>query len=64
MSTRSIVEFNHDYVSELREKGHISTELYHWLLDSRMRGESILSISGLRYLSQRHHSETIELKIQ
>jgi hypothetical protein len=64
MSIRSIVEFNHDYINELVEQGHISGELCRWLCDSRVRGESVLGVSGLRYLSQRHHSETIELKIQ
>lgn len=64
MSTRSVVEFNHDYINELVEQGHISGELCRWLCDSRMRGESILGVSGLRYLAQRHHSEEIELVVR
>lgn len=63
MSMRSVVEFNHDYIAELRDRGHISDELFNWLCNDYARRESVLSIGGLRYLALRHHSEAVELTV-
>ena len=63
MATLSIVEFNHNCIKELWAKGHISFELYAALQDDRLWKDYEMELDGVRKLAQRHHSETIDLKL-
>lgn len=60
MSTRTIVELNHDYIDKMVEDGHISREFYHQLMAYHHR-QTVKFIGGLRILGTRHHSETLKL---
>lgn len=63
MSIRTIVEFNHDYISQLHKDGHLSEELYRAILDSCGRDDPYRKVQGIRVLGQRHHSETLKLEV-
>lgn len=66
MSTRTIIEINHDYIADLAKRpddlakwvkslGHLShVEL------AKFRGTPY----GIRFLGQRHHSETLKLEVK
>lgn len=65
MSQRSIVEINHDYIWDLEKDGHLSHEFAQFLTggsDGRERNR--LDVRGIRYLGQRHHSETLKLEVR
>lgn len=64
MSTRTIIEFNHDYIDELKRYGHISDALHGVLCEATSSRKHFGPISGVRVLGQRHHSETLELKVE
>jgi hypothetical protein len=69
MSTRTIIEINHDYLADLSkdDDGHFKVLLSmlrsgvganekHWNTD--------LGLPGVRILGQRHHSETLKLEVR
>jgi hypothetical protein len=64
MSIRTIVEFNHDYINELMKRGHISRQLRDALCSERTLEVYSVELSGIRRLAQRHHADTITLKIE
>jgi hypothetical protein len=64
MSIRTVIEVNHDYIGRLLEDGHISQELYRWVQDHYVKSRATLPVQGMRILGQRHHSETLVLKVE
>ncbi len=63
MSIRTIIEINHDYLHTLddpmtllRIKQALQTNAQDRMKDGK--------IPGVRFIAQRHHSETIELKVE
>ena len=69
MSTRTIIEINHDF---LRERGRVELmDLWSALPSSEVArllnlsgGKPFNWSSGVRVLAQRHHSETLTLKVK
>jgi hypothetical protein len=64
MSIRTVVEFNHDRISDLYKAGHISEELYRFVLDNYTKANPHFPAGGIRILGTRHHSETLALRVQ
>lgn len=64
MSTRTVVEFNHDCIEDLKRAGHISEELFGMLCMAHSSRKPYGPIQGIRVLGQRHHSETLKLTIE
>jgi hypothetical protein len=65
MSTRTIIEVNHDMIEDLKNDGHIGPQLFRVICESMGRDNPHgLSVRGVRILGQRHHSETLELKVR
>lgn len=65
MSMRSIVEFNHDYIERLADRGHISREFMHWLCQGESsRQQTYFKHNGARYLKMRHHSEKVTVEVE
>lgn len=69
MSTRTIIEINHDYIN--LNAGAALLELLSALRGSeitgrlnRAEGDPVEWLSGIRVLAQRHHSETITLEVK
>lgn len=64
MSTRTVIEINHDYLETL-EDPELMLALKRALQGSdaeRINRSGF--IAGVRWLGQRHHSETLELKVK
>ena len=66
MSTRTIIEINHDHLESL--KSDLLT-LHGVLCGSRIvgqlnNGETPEVVTGIRILAQRHHSDTLVLTIK
>lgn len=65
MSTRTIIEINHDYLHDLEKGGHISHELSRFITDGKNWPEvPITRPQGVKVLGQRHHSETLKLVVK
>ena len=70
MSTRTIIEINHDYLTDANLESLVA--LWHALSGSVIPGRLNASGgrpvqyqgSGIRILAQRHHSETLNLKVE
>lgn len=67
MSTRTIIEINHDRIHELeREPGYFAALLK--VLKSgdgsKAAHDLLRDMTGIRILGQRHHSETLKLTIE
>lgn len=69
MSTRTIIEINHDYLSDLSK----DDDAYFKVLLSMLRSgvganendwNTSLGVPGIRILGQRHHSETLKLEVK
>jgi len=65
MSTRTILEFNHDYLHDLNDEQWENLKRY---LRSGFVGNSDINSSrhivpGVRVLGQRHHSEELTIKV-
>lgn len=67
MSTRTIIELNHDYAHSLREmdmellmRRILTTSLTGAL--NKARGRPVDLVPGMRVMAQRHHSEKITLE--
>lgn len=69
MSTRTIIEINHDYLHDLSK----DDDAYFKVLLSMLRSgvgasekhlNTSLGVPGVRILAQRHHSETLHLKVE
>jgi len=68
MSTRTIIEINHDELHRLIKSPHDFVDLVKTLCGSEItgalnRGEKPYFGSGLYVLAQRHHSEKLTLEI-
>lgn len=58
MSTRTIIEINHDYLSDLFEDRTFLRDFVQWLsLADIDRAKAVGLSVGIRILGQRHHSE-------
>lgn len=60
MSTRTIIEINHDHLGELRRDGYPLARLLAVLAacdTANPEEQQLLRQSGIRILGQRHHSE-------
>ncbi len=65
MSTRTIIEINHDLIDDLKKDGEIGPKLFRVLCESMGEdGRNGLRVRGVRVLGQRHHSETLKLEIR
>ena len=69
MSTRTVIEINHDYLSDLLGDTEHFASLLRDLSGSSItgmlnKGETPLVAVGIRVLGQRHHSETLTLKVK
>ena len=64
MSIRTIIEVNHDCLADLERHPEALQRL--WRMLGAGEGHRIESgdIPGIRVLGQRHHSETLELKVR
>lgn len=65
MSTRTIIEINHDYIARMKNNGHISEELRRALSSGEARiwldGDNV---PGMRWIGERHHSEELRVTIK
>jgi len=64
MSIRTIVEFNHDRIEELVDRGHISRQLMDALCSERTMEIYSIELCGVKRLAQRHHSEEITIDVK
>jgi hypothetical protein len=64
MSIRTVIEVNHDYIDRLLKDGHISRDLYSFMLETDTWRRKEMALQGVQFLGQRHHSETLVLKVQ
>lgn len=69
MSTRTVIEINHDYLRTLNAEAW--AELMTALASSsvtgqlnRAEGKPVNWKGGIRILGQRHHSETLKLEVE
>ncbi len=66
MSIRTIIEINHDYMHDLDNPETLQKLLQ--VLRTGVVGKYISStmhvVPGIRVLAQRHHSETLKLKVE
>lgn len=67
MSTRTVIEINHDYIHQLKkDPSHVAALLL--MMSSGALGDPKawncdLGLPGVRVLGQRHHSETLKLEV-
>lgn len=69
MSTRTVIEINHDYIAGLVRNPDEFLNLLKTLTGSEItralnRGEVPRFGSGITVLGQRHHSETLKLEVK
>lgn len=68
MSTRTIIEINHDYLPDLIEDPEAAKNFFVGLACARPMGESDRSCcewipNGIRIFGQRHHSDKLVVKL-
>lgn len=67
MSTRTVIELNHDYLGRLMREPWIWERLVQALVTCNANDadeQRVLAALGIRILAQRHHSETLRLKVE
>ena len=65
MSIRTIIEINHDYWHELQNNPEAMLKIFQSISNyPPAENDYRHYISGIRILGQRHHSETLELKVK
>ncbi len=69
MSTRTVIEINHDYLTEMEHDPEHFADLLRQLRGSSItgklnKGETPSVGPGLRVLGQRHHSERLKLEVK
>lgn len=69
MSTRTIVEFNHDYLRRLEREPELLQDLLGAMCSSSLTGAlnvrgQVRMAGGITVLAQRHHSETLKLEVK
>lgn len=57
MSTRTIIEINHDYLGELSKDDDAYFKVLLSMLRSGVGVNSDLGVPGVRIIGQRHHSD-------
>lgn len=64
MSIRSVIEINHDALHNLTTED--APRLIEWLrsLGGVTPRPGFTSVNGVRFLGQRHHSETLNLTVE
>ncbi len=63
MSTRTIIEINHDYVHRLANDPDALVAFFRSFSFLNNKGLSKQAPKGIRVLAERHHSETITLTV-
>lgn len=63
MSTRTVIEINHDYLSDLSHEPEHMAEVIRALQSCDLKRLQHNAVPGIRVLGQRHHSETLNLKV-
>ena len=68
VSTRTVIELNHDFLHDLRENPHYLDRLLRMaatdeLIENTGRKGGV-GLPGIRILGQRHHTETLELVVK
>jgi hypothetical protein len=64
MSTRTIIEINHDYWHELNEMPEAMKLLLQGINTFNPDDSRLRDLPGVRILGQRHHSETLNLTVR
>lgn len=68
MSTRTIIEINHDFLHDIEKHPEAFVRLLRALKGSEINGmlnsARQPNFLGMRVLAQRHHSETLMLKVR
>jgi hypothetical protein len=68
MSTRTVIELNHDYISELLSDPKAMAAFLLFLSSGAAANartwDTDLGFQGIRVLGQRHHSETLLLTVR
>lgn len=66
MSTRTVIEINHDYIRGSRKDDPFSPDAVAKLISFLTSGERWQDgeLPGLKWLAQRHHSEAITIKVK
>jgi len=62
MSTRTIIEINHDFLWSLNDNDLLN--LQKALSSGDHSAITNGAVAGVRILGQRHHSETLEIKVE
>jgi len=63
MSTRTVIEINHDVLADLIAWPN-AIEKFLWALSSTEETARRAAPNGIRILGQRHHSETLKLTVK
>jgi hypothetical protein len=63
MSHRTILEFNHDYLHDLKADPKHLENLLRRLMANDWQGRWTPDVPGVRKVGERHHSETLKLTI-
>jgi hypothetical protein len=64
MSTRTIIEINHDYLRELTALEPSAMLDFIFALRGTLKDAERIAPPGVRVLGQRHHSETLKLEVR
>jgi hypothetical protein len=64
VSTRTVIEINHDYLGHLEDHPERLADLVRALKSSHQPYIDQVLPSGIRILGQRHHSETLKLTVK
>ena len=64
MSTRTIIEINHDYLHDLTHEPDHMAEVLRALASCDLKRIARNAVPGVRVLGQRHHSETLKLTVE
>jgi hypothetical protein len=64
MSTRTIIEINHDYWHDLDENPEAMKQLLQGINTFNPDDSRLAHLPGVRILGQRHHSETLKLTVK
>lgn len=69
MSTRTIIEINHDYLHRLEREPDLMKHLLRAMCSSDLTGAlntrgQVRMDGGITVLAQRHHSETLKLEVK
>lgn len=63
MSHRTIIEVNHDFLHDLKDRPELWLEVLQKMFTSDWECRHTQQVPGVRKLGERHHSETLTLKV-